>query len=261
MISAKWALITGASSGLGKALCEELAQQNIPLILVARDRSKLEQLSFSVPTHIHAADLSKPSDREQLIQLIQHKQPDLIINNAGFGLYGPALAHPTSDMHEMVEVNIQALMELTLESARVLIHSKKPGIIVNISSAAAFFSYPSFCVYAATKAFVNRFSEGLDTELKPYGIRVLTICPGQIDTDFRKRASGQHPQQKNTSSMSPKTAAQLILKQIQSGKTLSIIDWRTCLLVALTRFIPSCFLQPFLLRSLKKRHKFTDFSN
>lgn len=256
----KTALVTGASSGLGKALCIELARRQIPLILVARNEEKLRELALDLPvlTHIHVADLSQPEERKKLIQLIHHKQPDLIINNAGFGLYGPVLAHPLSDMDQMVEVNVQALMELTIESARILRKENKQGTIVNISSAAAFFSYPSFCVYAATKAFVNRFSEGLDVELKPYGIRVLTVCPGQIDTGFRTRASKNHPQQKDKITMSSQKAAALILKQIETGKSLSIIDWRYRILIAITRFLPSRLLQPLLKKSLKKRHEFKE---
>lgn len=256
----KLALVTGASSGLGKALCEELAKRRIPLILVARNEEKLKDLALTLPvlTYIHATDLSDPAERKKLVQLIHQKQPDLVINNAGFGLYGPVLAHPSSEMDQMVQVNVQALMEITIESASALMKAGKKGTILNVSSAAAFFSYPSFCVYAATKAFVNRFSEGLDAELKPRGIRVLTVCPGKIDTPFRVRASGNHPQQKSSFTMEPKTAAELILKQIESGKTLSIIDWRYRCLIALIRLLPDRLLQVLLKGSLKKRHKFSE---
>lgn len=260
MINAKLALVTGASSGLGKALCEALVEQHIPLILVARNEEKLKEfaLTLPVPTSIHATDLSDPDERKKLVALIHQKQPDLVINNAGFGLYGPVLAHPASEMDQMVQVNVQALMELTIESASALMKAGKKGTILNVSSAAAFFSYPSFCVYAATKAFVNRFSEGLDAELKSQGIRVLTVCPGKIDTPFRIRASGNLPQQKSSFIMEPKTAAELILKQIESGKTLSIIDWRYRCFIALSRFLPTCLIQAYLNKSLKKQHKFTE---
>lgn len=256
----KLALVTGASTGLGKALCEILAKRQIPLILVARNEKKLKELAaqLSVPTEIHRTDLSIAHEREKLIQLIHSKKPDLVINNAGFGLYGPVLAHPFTAMNEMVEVNIQALMDLSIESARALYKSNMRGTIVNISSAAAFFSYPSFCVYAATKAFVNRFSEGLDLELKPYGIRVLTICPGQIETSFRIKASANFPQKKDKISMTPMYAAELILKQIEKGKTVSIIDWRYRFLIAIARCFPSKFLHSILKRSLMKRHSFSE---
>jgi short-subunit dehydrogenase len=258
MLKPKLALITGASSGLGKALCEELAKRQIPLILVARDESSLKAVasSLAVLTTVFPVDLSEPEERQKLIQFIQEKKPDLIINNAGFGLYGPVLAHPLSETNQMIEVNIQALMQLTIEGAQCLIKNKMEGTIVNISSAAAFFSYPTFCVYAASKAFVNRFSEGLDTELKPYGIRVLTVCPGQIETGFRARASKNYPQEKDKITMPVQRAAKLVLKQIDKGKTLSIIDWRYRLLIGITKLLPNCLVQAILKRSLRKRHAF-----
>lgn len=257
MLKSKLALVTGASSGLGKALCEALAKRQIPLIIVARNETRLKELSLNlgVLTHIHVADLSQPEERKKLIHLIQQKQPDLIINNAGFGLYGPVLSHPLSEMHQMVEVNIQALMELSIEGARTLMKNHQKGTIVNISSAAAFFAYPTFSVYAATKAFVNRFSEGLDAELKLQGIRVLTVCPGQIDTAFRMRASKNHPQQKDKMTMQPEHVAEWILKQVETGKRLSIVDWRYRCLIGIARLLPHGLLQALLKRSLKKRHQ------
>lgn len=258
MTTSKLALITGASSGLGRAIAEALAERHISLILVARDEKKLQELarSLAVPTQIYPVDLAQPLERKKLTQLIQEKQPDLVINNAGFGLYGPVLFHSATEMAQIVEVNVQALMELSIESARALVQACRHGMIVNISSAAAFFSYPTFSVYAASKGFVNQFSEALDVELKPLGVRVLTVCPGQIDTEFRTRASGNYPQKKDKITMSAKTAAQLILKQVEKGKTLSIIDWRYQWLVALAKLLPKKLLQLLLKRSLRDRHGF-----
>lgn len=256
----KLALVTGASAGLGKALCQRLAERKISLILIARDEKRLKELASSLPvqTEICCADLSLANDREKLIQLIHDKKPDLVINNAGFGRYGPVLAHPLSANDEMIEVNIRALTDLSIESARALKKADKRGTVVNVSSAAAFFSYPTFCIYAATKAYVNRFSEALDLELKPHGIRVLTVCPGQISTSFRLRASGNFPQKEDKISMTAEHAAELIIRQIQRGKSLAIIDWRTRILVTISRLLPAKLLQSLLMRSLKKRHVFSD---
>jgi short-subunit dehydrogenase len=250
------ALVTGASSGLGKALSQVLAKQKIPLILVARNEEKLKKIASDLPvsSQIYKADLADPEQRKELIKLIHRQKPDLIVNNAGFGLYGPTLIHPLSDLNAMVELNIRALMELSVESARALLKEKRKGTILNISSAASFFPTPSFCLYSATKAFVNNFSEGLDGELRSHGIRVLTICPGQIDTDFRKRASGDYPQKKDKITMSPEKAAELILKQIDKGKPLSIIDWRYRVAVGLAKLLPKQLVQTLMKRSLDKRH-------
>lgn len=262
MSKTKLALVTGASSGLGKVLCEALAAQQVEIILIARDVKQLQKVALELPTltQVYALDLSLPKERKKLIRLIHLIQPDLVINNAGFGLYGQVLAHPLDKMDAMIEVNVQALMEISIETARALIQNNKQGTIVNISSAAGFFSYPTFCVYAATKAFVNCFSVGLDAELKTQGVRVLTACPGQIDTEFRRKASGNYPQKKSPFTMSPQTAAKLILKQIEKGKALMIMDWRYRCLIALTKLLPQWLLHCILKRSLKKRHAFNTVS-
>lgn len=256
------ALVTGASSGLGKALCQQLAKKGISLILVARDLEKLKQTAkeLSVATQIFPADLTQAESRKKLIELIHAKKPDLIINNAGFGLYGPALTHPTAQFAEMVALNLQAVMEISLESARALTLAKKKGTILNISSAAAFFPYPTFCIYAATKSFVTSFSRGLDTELKSQGIRILTVCPGQIDTSFRTRASNHFPQKENLLTLSSEKAATLILKQIEKVKPFAIIDWRYRLLIFFAKLLPYSLLQNILLHSLEERYFKTDVS-
>jgi short-subunit dehydrogenase len=252
------ALITGGSYGLGNALAHALAKRGVPLLLVARSEEHLKKAAKTLPpnTQLFCADLFLPSDRKKLVALIREKEPDLIINNAGFGLYGPALAHPVSSSLEMVEVNVQALMELSLEGAKTLLLAQKKGVILNISSAAAFFPYPHFAVYAATKAFVNRFSESLDLEIKPKGVRVLSVCPGQIDTKFRIRASGNFPQKKDRITMSAEMAAEKILVQMEKGKALSIIDGRYRLAVFLGRLLPQWLRSSLLKKRLRSRHRF-----
>jgi short-subunit dehydrogenase len=252
----KLALVTGASGGLGKALCIALAHQGIELIAVARNQNALSALQqeLTVPVTILPIDLSHPQEREPLIELIHRTSPDVVINNAGFGLYGPILSHPASSMAEMIEVNIQALAHITIEASRALIASKKKGTILNISSAAAFFSYPTFATYAASKRFVLQFSEALDEELSPQGVRVLTVCPGQIATGFRARASSHFPQQEDAYTLSQEKAARLILKQIEQGARSRVIDNRYRLMVYLSRLIPQRLLMKILSRSLSHRY-------
>lgn len=250
------ALVTGASSGLGRALSYALSKRGFSLILTARNEEELKATALHLPssTQIIRCDLSNPTDRSKLVKIIQEQQPDLIVNNAGFGLYGPAYSHPVSNLQEIVEVNVQALIELSVAGAQTLLHNEKKGTILNISSATAFFPFPGMCVYAATKAFVNSFSQGLDSEVKRDGIRVLTVCPGQIDTGFRKRASGNFPQKKNSITMSPEKAAELILKQLDKAKPLSIVDWRYRVMVSLCKLLPGSLLQSLLEKSLKERY-------
>lgn len=251
------ALVTGATSGLGKALCLALAKQNISLIAVGRNVHQLHLLAAEIKTPIQVvqADLSQVDQRLSLRALIQEVCPDLVINNAGFGLYGPAIEHSLELFQEMIQVNIQAVMELSLEAASALKKAKKPGVIVNISSAAAFFSYPNFATYAASKAFVHHFSEALDLELSIYPIRVLTVCPGPIATNFRKNASLGFSQKNDPLALSCKKAAHLILKQITKKKRVQIIDLRCRFMVFLTRFIPRGLLLRILQKSLSTRYQ------
>lgn len=253
------ALVTGASCGLGKALCQALAAYHIPLLLVARRKEKLEEIAktLSVPTQIYPVDLNNVQERQKFLLWLTTQAPDLIINNAGAGLYGPALAHSTESQSAIVELDVQALLEITLQSARALLEQKKQGTILNVSSAAAFFPYPTHCIYAAAKRFVNQFSESLDFELKPYAIRVLVSCPGQINTEFGLRASGGIQQKKKkVLSMSAQKAAGLILKQIISGKTIEIIDWRYKWIVNLSHILPKILKMHILNATLKNRHPF-----
>jgi uncharacterized protein len=253
------ALVTGASCGLGKALCEALATRGIPLLLVARREDKLKEVAktLSVPTEIYSVDLTHPQERQKFLEWLKVQAPDLIINNAGSGLYGPALSHTTAEQSQHVELNVQALLEITLEGARALLEQKKPGVIMNISSAAAFFLYPSHCIYAAAKKFVNQFSESLDFELKPQGIRILTCCPGQIDTEFSIRASGGMPHKKSALwTMSSEKAARLILQQIDKRKPLEIIDFRYKCFVSLGKILPKALILRIMNTTLKDRYSF-----
>lgn len=250
----KRALVTGASTGLGKALCCALAARGVPLLMAARSEEKLTQLAKELPvlTTIYPVDLANAEERKQFLAWMRTQSPDLIINNAGMGLYGRAVAHPTAEQSKVVELNVQALVEITLEGAAVLLEQKRPGTILNVSSAAAFFLYPRHCIYSASKAFVNNFSQGLNFELKPHGIRVLASCPGVIDTEFSLRASSGKVHRKNPFwTMRAEKAAALILKQIDSGKPVEIIDFRYKCFVYLSKILPKAVKLHLMSASLK----------
>jgi uncharacterized protein len=240
------ALITGASSGIGEALARLLAEKGIQLIVVARNKEKLHalarDLSHLVPVEVLACDLSDADQRQTLIKAIHSRKPDLIINNAGFGRYGDVLTYDSKEMIEMVEVDVTALMEISIEGARALVSAGKEGVIMNVSSAAAFQIFPSFSVYAASKAFVNLFSESFDFEVAPLGVRVLTCCPGMVDTHFRHRASGDPDQKASPGSMSVDFAAKEIWRQVQKKKRLHVFDWKYRFLTGVSRLLPKSWL-------------------
>lgn len=248
------ALITGATSGIGLALCELLSKKQIPFIATGRNEQALDDIkkkfSNAVPLETFPCDLTDRTQRKQLLDLTQKKTPDLTINSAGFGLYGEALAHPSQDHLHLIEVNVSALVELNLRICRSLIARKQKGVIMNVSSAAAFASYPYFATYAASKSFVNSFSQAFDEEVKDHGIRVLTTCPGPIATGFQKRASlGKSSIQKMPGVMASDFAAKEIWEQITKGTSIHTFDWRYRIAAFTSQILP----QKFLNFILKKR--------
>lgn len=249
------ALVTGATSGIGEALCALLAEKGISLIITGRDAEKLtmlkEKFAKKVPVMALKADLVKNDDRSEINQVIKKMTPDLVINNAGFGLYGDALDHPVEKQLNMFEVNSKAYLEFTLTAIQALLSKKKCGTILNVSSVAAYFVFPGFSVYAASKACVNSFSESLDYEYKSRGIRILAACPGYIKTNFGERAAGHIVRKANKiSGMDVDFAAQEIWSQIQSGKSINIFNWKYRLAKLLSQILPKSWIAPFLYREM-----------
>lgn len=251
------AFVSGATSGIGLALCKLLAQQGIALMATARNEDALKQLKETlqslVDVDIVAADLSQSNDRKQLVAWIQKKAPDLVINNAGFGLYGEALSYATSEQEKILTVDGLSVLELTLEAARTLFSKGKKGTILNVSSAAAFCISPQFAVYAASKAFVNHFSQSFDEEMHPYGIRVLATCPGMVQTNFQQRAGGKGLIKEEPGVMSSEFVASQIWQQIQCQKPLLIVDWKYRFLTTLAALLPKHWVATFMKRKMSKR--------
>lgn len=186
-----YALVTGASSGIGECFARALAARGHNLILVARSTDKLEALAdefrtqhsvLAVPLPV---DLSAPGAAAQLNQVLQERGlgVDLLVNNAGFGARGRFWELPLDRQAPMLHLNVQALVELTHLLLPPMVAQHRGGII-NVSSTAGFQAVPYTSVYAASKAFVTSFSEGLAEELRPFGIVVVTLCPGGTRTNF-----------------------------------------------------------------------------
>jgi short-subunit dehydrogenase len=195
----KWALITGASAGIGLALAAQLAAGGANLILTARRRERLKTLAerlseqHGVRIEVFPADLILPVAPEQIFGFTekQHIAVDLLVNNAGFGTYG--LFH-TSDRRrqvEMVQVNVAAVVTLTHLYLPGMIE-RRHGDILIVASTAAFQAVPYLSTYAATKAFDLLFAEALAEEVRHYGIRVCALCPGPTATEFQEVAGEAH---------------------------------------------------------------------
>lgn len=260
------ALVTGASSGIGESLCHLLAAKGISLLITGRDKAKLEQMVATLQDQVKIisfpADLTIPAERNKVIEMIHEYCPDLVINNAGMGLYGDALTHSTEQQMAILTVNGEAVLEITLEAARMMKSQQKQGVILNVSSSAAFQIFPQFAVYAATKAFVNSFTESFDQEMQAYGIRVLTACPGMVKTAFSRRAGGSVTTLDKALAMTPEFAAQEIWQQIQKGKAMHLFDWKYRFLTYLSSILPKQLKIAILRRSIanKIKNRFIFFS-
>jgi uncharacterized protein len=187
----RYALITGGSSGIGECFARALAARKRNLILVARSRNKLEALAEELASAqgIRALpldyDLSVPGAARSLASQVRAREldVDLLINNAGFGARGEFWTLPLDRQSQMLGLNVHALVELTHLLLPAMVTQKR-GTVVNVSSTAGFQPMAYTATYGATKAFITSFSMALAEEVRPYGVKVVTLCPGATRTNF-----------------------------------------------------------------------------
>jgi short-subunit dehydrogenase len=188
-------LITGASSGIGLELARECAQHGHDLVLVARRAERLEELAATlrsdhgVEVCVLVYDLSVLSNAQALYDVLAERgiQIEYLINNAGFGTYGPFVESDAIRQQEMIALNIAALTQLTRLFAADMV-TRRFGRVLNVASTAAFQPGPMLAVYFATKAYVLHFSEAIDNELGGTGVRVTALCPGSTESEFAQTA-------------------------------------------------------------------------
>lgn len=186
-----FALITGGSRGIGKAIALALAERNYDILLVARDRRGLLEVSreiaarYRVHVHFFQQDLAEPDAVERIGEWVRGNPFDLeiLVNNAGFGLNGAFDSLPVDRQTGIIHVNITALLLLTAHFIPVF-KSRGAGYILNVASTAAYQPVPFLNVYSASKAFVLSFSRGLREELRGSGVSVTTLSPGNTESDF-----------------------------------------------------------------------------
>ena len=191
-----WALITGASSGIGEEYARQLANFKINLVLVARRKKMLEALSeqliaqHKIKTVIVSIDLTSPHFLKEIEQQIIHLDIGLLINNAGFAITGSFLDAALESQIQLLDLNCKAPLILSHYFGNKMMEKNK-GAIINIASASAFLPLPYWTNYAASKAYLLHFTEGLWYELKGKGVDVLAVCPGATKTGFAQTANIQ----------------------------------------------------------------------
>jgi uncharacterized protein len=186
------ALVTGASSGIGAALARQLAAEGTDLVVVARDKARLDALAAElggVAVEVLPADLADASSLAAVeARVADDERPiDLLVNNAGFGTYGPFVDADIDTETQEITVNVTVLVRLTHAALRAMVPRAR-GSIMNISSTAALQATPGNATYAATKGFVAMFGEALSSELAGTGVTVTTVLPGLTRTEFHERA-------------------------------------------------------------------------
>lgn len=189
------ALITGASSGIGRELALLAAKDRLDLVLVARSRERLQGLAdelsarYGVTAEVVVADLSEPGAAERVFQAARgrNRAIDVVVNNAGLGVHGLFAETSAERELETIAVNVVALTELTKHCVPGMIERGR-GRILNVASTAAFQPGPLMAVYYATKAYVLSFTEALAEELEGTGVTATALCPGPTRTEFQERA-------------------------------------------------------------------------
>jgi len=190
------ALITGASSGIGKAYAQKLASLGINLILTARSEQKLNDLAdelrkkCNVNVEVIVLDLAQPNSAQTLFDEVQTRKlsVEILINNAGFGKWTKFLDQSVATYQEMITLNISSVTSLCYLFLPHMLANKK-GIMINISSTGAFQPLPYIAVYGASKSYVLQFTEALAGEYSSSGVKFLAVCPGNTETNFTQVAN------------------------------------------------------------------------
>jgi uncharacterized protein len=203
----KTALITGASYGIGAAFAKRLAADGAALVLTARSADRLTALGeelrqkYGTTVTVIAADLADAKAPQHIFDEVrrQNLTVDLLVNNAGFGAAGDFAFLPLDKQLEMIQVNVTALVALAHLFVQPMI-ARRNGAIINLASTASFQGVAYLATYAATKSFILNLSEGLWAECKPYGVRVMALCPGSTESNFHATAGSErrlspHPKQ------------------------------------------------------------------
>lgn len=252
----KWALVTGASAGLGEQIALDLAASGANLVLTARRTDRLEALAddihsqYSVETRVIPADLSLPETPQQLYDATEAAglPIDILINNAGFGFLGKFQTGTPEWDRQMVTVNCAAVVHLThLFLPRMI--ERRRGFIMMLASAASFQPIPYMSTYAATKAFDRFLGEALDAEVRQYGIRVSSLCPGPTESEFGQVAG------MNSSAFRRVQPAQPVVRRglldLAGGKPTSYPPGSGAFFFFLERFLPRTLVTRVLERGLR----------
>jgi uncharacterized protein len=261
----KVALITGASSGIGKAFAQELASVGMNLVLVARSKNKLEKLKeeltkkYSIQVDAIPIDLTHEKAPLTLYNETQKRELsiDLLINNAGFGSYGEFETLSLERETNQIKLNVLALVRLT-HLFLPQMQSRGEGAVVHVASTSAFQPTPYMAVYGATKAFVLSFSEALWAENQKKGVRILALCPGPTQTDFFHVVGAEEPAV--AKKLLPNMVVKKALKALEKGKPYVIPSFSVYILAQLPRLVSRSMTARISKKVLQPQHNETEIN-
>ena len=240
------ALITGASNGIGLELAKIHAAKGDQLVLVARNKSKLDELkielekTYKISVYTIGKDLSAMNAGQEIFDETSKQQIhiDYLINNAGFGDFGMFVETDWNKEAQMIQLNITALTQLTKLYHKEMV-KRGSGKIMNVASTAAFQSGPTMAVYYATKAYVLSFSEAIDNEVRDKGVTVTALCPGATESGFQAAAAMEESNLvKGRKLPTSKEVAEYGYESMMKGRTVAIHGFMNYLLANSVRFIP-----------------------
>jgi short-subunit dehydrogenase len=245
-----FALVTGASVGIGRELARECALDGYDLILTARSQQQLETVASELRRDtgrtvvVISVDLAVPGAAAKLFEEVQRQafKVDVLINNAGFGLVGPFWDLDADRQSQMIHLNVTALTDLSRQFGAEMVRSRL-GYIMNVASTAAFQPGPLMSVYYASKAYVLSFSVALANEAKEAGVKVSCLCPGPTATEFAVRSGATKTKlfHSGANVMSAAEVARLGYRALKAGKPICVTGRLNALMAFLTRFAPIPF--------------------
>ncbi len=236
-----WAVVTGASSGIGKALAKELAVAGLNVVLVARRHEALRELAedlegkWGVETRVVAKDLGQEDEVYALLKELQSLDVGLLVASAGFGTSGSFLASSLQQELDMLNVNCRALTMLSHQIGQRMVQRGRGGIVL-LSSIVGFQGMPNAAHYAATKAYVQSLAEALHVELQGTGVNVLSAAPGPTQSGFAARAD-----MKMGSALQPENLVRPILRALDRGQTTVLPGFLSKLLTYSLAYLPRYF--------------------
>jgi short-subunit dehydrogenase len=237
-----WAVVTGASSGMGLVFARELAARGYPVIAVARRRERLEALARETAAQGGrieplAADLGTAEGLASVVRRMDELDSiEMLVNNAGIATSGAFRNASLEAELGAIRLNVEAVVTLTHAALRVMTPRGR-GAVINVASVVAFQPIPNFAVYAATKAFVLSFTEALAEEVKGTGMRILALCPGAAKTEIDMFAHNAGPLGK-LPSLTPEEVVGTALRALEDGSVVKIVGWLNWMLVFMNRLAP-----------------------